>query len=290
MHLLTSTTVLVCSASPTLVKSWVSAIGDTVRIVQAHDCEQALERALLDPGVVLVLLDSNWLPFDGARLIKHLRSDSKPRLAQMPIFLLEQSGQSASVDFWLREGADGLLSGRRETCGITALLRRLSVTAAHSAGIELQPGPAPDLVSPQTGKSRSPVGLAAGAAVPPAALSTTASNAMVANVARSDERPVPAPALDIELNWQPAVGAIDAGDSSESVSVDDWTLELGVKLRSADRWKSHSHCSGELHLRCGEPDVLAPLNRLAQALHSKPKLVEGKLTARFGDTTYHLPI
>ncbi len=253
MELLTSTTVLVCSASETLVRSWVSAIGDVVRVVQARDCDQALERALLDPGVALLLLDSNWLPFDGARLIKRLRSDSKHRLAQMPIFLLEQSGQSASVDFWLREGADGLLSGRRETLGIAALLRQLSIAAASSAGNGRQT---------------------------PSAEPSTSASASASS----------ASAVDIELNWQPAVGLWDAGDSAESVAVDDWTLDLGVKLRASDRWKRHSPCSGELHLRCGEPDVLAPLNRLAHALHNKPRLAEGKLTARFGDTTYHLPI
>jgi CheY-like chemotaxis protein len=129
MSLLTSTTVLLCTKSAVLTRSWDAAIGESVRVWQAEDCEQALERAFLDVGLLLVLLDSNWLQFDGARLIKRLRGESQARLRDMPIFLIEQSGQAATLEFWLREGADCVLSARNETRAIRQLLGRLINTA-----------------------------------------------------------------------------------------------------------------------------------------------------------------
>ena len=125
MNLLTTTTVLLCTESGTLFRSWNAAIGRWVQVSQARDCEQALERAFLDNSLLLILLDTDWLQFDGARLIRRLRGEPQERLADMPIFLIEQSGQAATAELWLREGADGVLSARHEHRALRALLSRL---------------------------------------------------------------------------------------------------------------------------------------------------------------------
>jgi CheY-like chemotaxis protein len=125
MNLLTTTTVLLCTESAILFRSWNTAIGQWAQVAQAEDCEQALERAFLDNSLLLILLDTDWLQFDGARLIRRLRGEPQERLADMPIFLIEQSGQAATAELWLREGADGVLSARHEHRALRVLLSRL---------------------------------------------------------------------------------------------------------------------------------------------------------------------
>lgn len=134
----TSTTVLWCGDADSAAEPFDPVLQDRVRLCRVSQIEDAFERVLLDANLLMVLLDARWPAFDGARLIARLRQSSVERIAELPVFVLERAGHDLTAQSWLREGADGMLSERRELHGLRQLLTRMAHLSADTIEVDLE--------------------------------------------------------------------------------------------------------------------------------------------------------
>ena len=123
MNLLAPATVLVChyDANPWAVMDL--SFSGRLRLCLANNVESALERIILEPGLILAMLDANWTHDEQVRLMKRIRSSRLAHVSSLPVLLVAEAAGPRIEQRLFDLDADAIVPSAR---GLHNLLRALA--------------------------------------------------------------------------------------------------------------------------------------------------------------------